>query len=75
MGFRLDSGKGKSRELRCHLPLEKWRWLDEWLREGVATTYAQLLVLCLEAFEEKLRNRRLTEARLQQIVQSREDTQ
>ena len=81
MGFRLDSSKrdgssarSKRRELRCRLPDEKWKWLDEWLRRGVGQTYAQLVILSLEAFEEKLRNRRLTEARLQQIVCSTEDT-
>ena len=64
----MSQGKRKRRELRCRLPDEKWKWLDQWLRKGIGRTYSQLVVLCLEAFEEKLRNRRLTEARLQQIT-------
>jgi len=69
----LGHGGHSGRELRCRLPDEKWKWLDEWLRQGVAQTYAQLLLLALESFEEKLRNRRLTEARLQQITSTTED--
>lgn len=67
---RSDRSRSRRRELRCALPAEKWKWLDKWLREGVAQTYAQLILLGLEALEEKLRNRRLTEARLEQIVPS-----
>jgi len=44
--------------------------MDKWRSEGVAQTYAQLVLLGIEALEEKLRSRRLTEARLQQIVPS-----
>ena len=69
----MNSTRRKGRELRSRLPFEKWQWLDEWIREGVGSTYAQLLVLSLEAFEEKLRNRRLTEARLQRITSQTDD--
>jgi hypothetical protein len=60
----------KRRELRCALPPEKWNWLDTWLNQGVAQTYAQLILLSLEALEQKLRDRRLSQRRLEQIEPS-----
>jgi len=69
----MSRSRRKGRELRCRLPDEKWQWLDEWLLRGVGQTYAQLIVLSLEAFEEKLRNRRLAATRLQRLMSSTED--
>jgi len=63
------TGKGgvKRRELRVRLPTQKWEFLDHCIQRGMAQTYADLIVLAIECFHDKLLQRDLQEARLRQL--------
>jgi hypothetical protein len=57
----------RCRELRLRLPTEKWEILERWRKRGIARTYAELVVLALDQFHDKLLERDLREARLRRL--------
>ena len=62
----------RSRELRIRLSAEKWELLEKWRKRGIARTYAELVMLALEQLHDKVVERDLREARLEQLGGSAE---